>query len=412
MASMSASTHWFWMQPPGSCDVAMNERVSILPIILITVGTVCGLAATDLILPAIPMLPDAVSGTAESAQWVLAGFALGTGVGLLVFGELGARFRIVDILIVSSFAFALLSFAATRTGTLVEMSVIRFFQGIAASASAVYAPVMVKSLYDGRRAIAMIGRIGSIESMAPAIAPIIGALLLAVYGWQSSFYVVAVVAAATGIAWLSRPALRQKFGRLTVVPYGYLSLLRSPLFLRYALSQACTLGAVLVIVFSAPKVVTGSLGGSLADFIVMQVLGIVFFVVAANMTGVFMRWWGDERTIFIGSAMTALGCAAILLLSFVDQPKIPLLWFFFVFVNLGLGIRGPAGFYMALMAAGDNDSRGSALIIVLVMVIAAGGTGAIAPHIERGLMPLAIAAAVISSVSVLTLVLTPLKGSR
>lgn len=384
----------------------MNSgRSALLPIILITIGAVLGLAATDLVLPAIPILPDVVTGSAESAQWVLAGFALGTGVGLLIFGKLGTSFRLVDILVVSLLAFAVLSFIATQVESLVAMSVIRFLQGIAASASAVYAPVMIKQLYEGPAAIAMIGRLGSIESIAPAIAPIIGLFLLNSYGWQSSFYVVAVVAAVLSVAWFAAPNLRGRFGRLDPVAGGYLALLKNPQFVRYALSQAGTLGAILVIVFSAPKVITASMGGELSDFIVMQVSGIVFFVIAANMAGVFARVWGPEKTIFIGSLMSAIGCTAIWLMTAFDQDTIPLLWFFFIFVNLGLGIRGPVGFYQALLASGHDDSRGSAMIILLVMLTAAAGTGIVAPYIEQGLFPVAVAAMVLAVSSVILLAL-------
>lgn len=382
-----------------------HARGSMLPIVLIVIGTVAGLAATDLVLPAIPILPSVVTGTAESAQWVLAGFALGTGVGLLTFGELGSRYRIVDLLIASLLAFALLSLAATRVGSLVELSAVRFFQGIAASAPAVYAPVMVRILYDGPRAIAMLGRIGSIESIAPAIAPIVGVALLSAWGWTSSFYVLAAVATFLAMIWLARPDFRARFGRLETSAGGYLDLLRNRRFLRYALSQACTLGGLLIVVFSAPKVIVSGLGGTLSDFIVMQVLGISFFVVAANMTGVFTRWWGDERTILYGSALSALGCAGILLMAILGVEAIPILWCLFVLVNLGLGIRGPVGFYKALLASAENDSRGSALVILLIMLIAGGGTAAVAPRIEEGLLPLATVAALVSAASVAMLTL-------
>lgn len=383
-----------------------------LPIVLITIGSVCGLAATDLILPAIPMLPDVVKGTAASAQWVLAAFALGTGTGLLIFGELGTRFRLVNILSASLLAFAALSLIATQVETLVSMSIVRFLQGVAASASAVYAPVLIRQLYDGPAAVAMIGRLGSIESMAPAVAPIIGAFLLHNFGWESSFYLIAAITALLCLAWFATPRFKEQFGRLETVAGGYRDLLLNASFMRYAVSQAGTLGAILVIVFSAPKVITSSMGGELSDFIIMQVSGIIFFVIAANMTGVFSRWWGAERTIFIGSAVSAVGCLAIWFMSFSGQQSIYLLWFFFLFVNLGLGIRGPVGFYQALLASGDNDSRGSALIILLVMLFAAGGTGVVAPFIENGLHPVAVVAMIFAVSSVLLLLLPGNDGSR
>ena len=381
--------------------------MKILPIILVMIGAVLGLAATDLVLPAIPMLPDVVTGTSESAQWVLAGFALGTGIGLLIFGELGTKFRLVDILVASLAAFAVFSYAATQVDSLVAMSVVRFLQGIAASASAVYAPVIIKQLYEGPAAVAMIGRLGSIESVAPAIAPIIGLFLLNNYGWQSTFDVVAVVAGSLAIAWFVSPGLRDQFGRLRPVAGGYGVLVRNASFSRYALSQAGTLGAILVIVFSAPKVITAGMGGELSDFIIMQVVGIVFFIIAANMSSVFTRWWGTEKTIFIGSLLSALGCIAIWFMTFIGGATIPLLWFFFIFVNLGLGIRGPVGFYQALVASGHDDSRGSALIILYVMLTAAAATGIVAPYIEIGLLPVAIAAMILSVIAVILLMLLP-----
>ena len=322
----------------------------------------------------------------------------------MIFGALGTKYRLVDILVVSLFAFAALSFTATQTESLVAMSVVRFLQGLAASASAVYAPVIVKQLYHGSAAITMMGRLGSIESVAPAFAPIIGLFLLNSFGWQSSFVVVAVIAATLGVAWLVGPGLRSQFGRLKPREGGYSKLLSNAQFIRYSFSQAGTLGAILVIVFSAPKVITTSMGGDLSDFIVMQVMGIVFFIIAANMAGVFTSRWGAERTIFIGSMMSALGCIAIWFMTFVEQQTIPLLWFFFIFVNLGLGIRGPVGFYQALLASGHDDSRGSALIILAVMVAAALGTGIVAPYIEQGLLPVAIAAMALAVSSVVLLV--------
>lgn len=390
----------------------MNAERSALAMVLITIGTVCALAATDLVLPAVPMLPTVVPGTAEAAQWVLAAFSLGTGAGLLIFGELGARFRIVDLLIGSLFAFAVLSVLATLAESLVQMSVLRFFQGLSASAPAVYAPVMVKSLYDETRAVAMIGRIGSIESMAPAIAPVIGAVLLGLYGWRSSFYLVAVLAAAMALGWLSAPTLRQQFGRLPQAAGGYAALLRNATFVRYALSQACNLGGLLTIVFSAPKIIASSMGGALSDFVTMQLMGITLYVIAANTTGVFARWWGDEHTILYGSVLSAVGSLGLIAVAIFAGTSIPLLWACFLLVNLGLGIRGPVGFYKALVAAGSNDARGAALMILFVMLVAAGGTAAVATVIEQGLLPLSLVASAILWGSVLLLLALPALAPR
>lgn len=55
---------------------------------LLLVGTLLGLAGIDLILPAIPTLPQALGGSLAQAQGVLAAYSFGTGVGLILFGAL------------------------------------------------------------------------------------------------------------------------------------------------------------------------------------------------------------------------------------------------------------------------------------------------------------------------------------
>ena len=170
--------------------------------VLIALGTVIGLAGTDLVLPAIPSLPEALGGDLQTAQFVLAAFAAGTGIGLLIYGELGTRFSIGNLIIASLIGYAILSFLAVFASSLVELSIVRFFQGSVAAGPAVFAPVMIKSMYQPTQAVAALGRIGSIESITPALAPILGAWLLTAFDWKSSFYLTAAIAMFLSVFWI------------------------------------------------------------------------------------------------------------------------------------------------------------------------------------------------------------------
>ncbi len=72
-------------------------------------------------------------------------------------------------------------------------------------------------------------------------------------------------------------------------------------------------------------------------------------------------------------------------------------------INLGVGIRGPVGFYKTLVAAGENDSRGSALLILFIMLFTAIGTAMVAPFISAGLVPLSVVVVSSSILSVFIL---------
>lgn len=357
---------------------------------LLACCTVLGLAGIDLVLPAVPGLPDALGGTLGMAQLVLAAFAAGTGIGLLLFGELGARRDHRSLLFWALVSYALLSWLGSVATSLPQLVALRFFQGIAASCAAVVTPGMLRALFPEQAALRALGVLGSVESLAPAVAPLIGVWLLALAGWQASFQVTAVLALvlAIGVALLRR-AMPGVSGNAAG---GYWDLLCNLAFQRYALSQGLSVGALLVFVFGMPTVITVGLGRTIQDFIIMQVLGISTFILAANLSSHVVAWMGAEATIFRGSLLSAAGALAMLVYALAGGRDITVVWLLFLPFNMGIGFRGPPGFYRALQASGGDDARASALVILFIMLVTAGGTVLVAPAITDGLAPLALAA--------------------
>jgi MFS family permease len=188
---------------------------------------------------------------------------------------------------------------------------------------------------------------------------------------------------------------------------GYGVLLRDPVFLRYALSHAFTLGGLLTFVFGAPVVITAAMGGTLTDFVIMQISGIVFFAVSANYAGKLAARFGTERMILFGSLLSTAGTFGILGYALAGGNWPTMLAILFVPVNLGLGLRGPPGFMQAVIASHGDDARGAALVILFILLATAGGTAAAAPFILAGLPALAGFAAAISLASILCLLALP-----
>jgi len=309
-------------------------------------------------------------------------------------------------LIASLLAFGAISGAAAIAPSLPALIALRLAQGAAGSAAAVFAPGILRASFDERGAVRAIGLLGSIESLTPALAPIAGVWILAAYGWTGSFSVIAAVAlAAAGLIFLLRDRLPDP--RAPRGGGGYVKLLANATYLRYALSQAFTLGGLLTFVFGAPAVLTGPLGGTLTDFIVMQVTGIVFFIIGANAAGPLASRFGAEPQILFGSALSAAGALAILAYGAAGGTDPLVVAAVFVPMNLGLGLRGPPGFFRAVVAAKGDDARGAALVILAILLTTAAGAALAAPFVTIGLTPLAAIAAGISGASVLTLLALP-----
>ncbi len=374
--------------------------------LLIVSGTVIGIAGTDLILPAVPGLPAILGGDLPRAQLVLASFTAGAAAGLLLFGELGARFDQRRLLAASLLTYGLVSLLCGFSPSLDMLIALRFVQGAAGAAAAVFAPGLLRLLYGDARAVGALGLLGSIESLVPALAPLVGLWLLGLWGWRASFDVLAalgvILAAITMLRHrhLPRPAASRNGG-------GYLRLIGDPVFMRYALSHACTLGALLVFVFGAPTVFTMAMGGSIGDFIAMQISGIACFVVASNLAGTLARRFGAERMILTGNAISAAGGVAMLGYALAGGVNTVSVTAIFLLFNVGLGLRGPPGFHRAVVAARGDDARGAALVIVAILLITSLGTACVAPFIERGLVPLSAGAALIAVAGVILLAVLP-----
>ena len=373
---------------------------------LLVGATITGMTGIDLVLPAIPILPEVLGGTAAAAQLVIAAFVAGVALGLVSFGALGDHFDRRSVLVGTLGIFAAASLACAQSPDIETLIALRFVQGLSSAAAAVFAPGMIRGLFDERGAVQAIGVLGSLESLVPALAPIAGSWLLARFGWESSFEATAALAVLLAAAILAGRGLIP--GGTTGQKQGsYQALLRDGRFLRYTLSQAFTLGGLLIFVFGAPAVFVRAMGGDLSHFITLQVCGVTSFILATTSTGRLVGRFGTERMIWFGTALALLASLAILAYGLAGGGDWRIVVVLFVSMNLGLGLRGPPGFLRAIVAARGDDARGAALVFLAVMGVSTAGTALLAPFIMAGLPALAGAAAAVHAAALAALVALP-----
>lgn len=376
---------------------------------LILTGTIVVNAGTDLMLPAVPSLPARLGGSAATAQLVLATYVLGSALGLIGFGELGARYARARLLVVSLLLFAVASLAAGLARSIDQLIVLRFVQGALGAAPAVFAPGLIRALYGEAGAVAAIGRLGAAESVTPALAPLAGVALLRLWGWPASFLL------SGGLALVVAALIARFRAMLPPAPAGatrgggYGRLLLDPVFSRYALSQACSVGSLIVFVFGAPAVFTRALGLGLSAFVTLQICGVSTFIASTSLSARLSVRYGVEPVITVGTGMMAAGFGAILAYALGGGRDPHVVTALFLIVNGGLGVRGPTGFNRAVVAARGDDTRGAALVVLGILGTIAGGTALAAPFIMRGLVPLAAIATVIALAALLALLLPRLE---
>ena len=139
----------------------------------------------------------------------------------------------------------------------------------------------------------------------------------------------------------------------------------------------------------------------------MQVTGITLFIIGSNVAGRLADRFGAERMILFGTFLSASGLLALVAYGLIGGTDPLALAILFVPVNLGLGLRGPPGFFRAILASNGDDARGAALVLVAILMTTATGTAVAAPFVTLGIAPLAGIAATVSCGSLLCLLALP-----
>jgi hypothetical protein len=167
------------------------------------------------------------------------------------------------------------------------------------------------------------------------------------------------------------------------------------------------LGGLLLFVFGAPTVIVATMHGTIGGFVLMQVVGITCFVLTAMASGHLGAIFGAERMIWMGTLLATLGAVLIALYAAYGGNDPGALILLFIPLNAGFGLRGPPGFFRAILAGGGDDERAASLTILGIMAVAASSTTILAPILEHGLIALALACALLEVTALLLLFCLP-----
>ncbi len=376
-----------------------------LPVFL---ATGVSMLATDLYLPAIPSLPEMLNGDAVGAQYTLAVFFATFAVGQLVFGALADLYDRRLILTGALAAFAVASVACALAENMETLILLRAIQGFAASAGTALAPALLREAGDDSIVVRLTSIVSSMEAVLPAMAPILGAWLITAFGWQSTFWFMALIALLTMLAFqsLAFPSAPTPDPDRPSASVRYWRLLKSRRFMGYQVSHGFAFTGLVVFIMAAPYLLVTYLGHTTMAFIVMQISLVVAFVIVANLAGKMTDRFGIDAVITAGAICQMIGGVAMLLLVVFRPDLVSAVSLTLVMlpVAIGLGIRGGPGFARAMTFCGKHTGSAGGLMMFTGMGMAALGTQVVAPYLVDG--PLTVAITMVASCT-LSLVALP-----
>ncbi|MDH3811535.1 MAG: multidrug effflux MFS transporter [Gammaproteobacteria bacterium] len=161
---------------------------------ILTLGLLTAVAAltVDLSLPAIPAMVEALNTSMSRGQQIVGIFMIGMACGQIPAGLFSDRLGRLPTLYVGMTIFAIAAIVAASANNMDVLLAARFVQGIGAASAIVLSRAIVRDVASGKDAARLMSLMTMIFTVAPVVAPSIGALLVAAWGWRAPFIVIAL----------------------------------------------------------------------------------------------------------------------------------------------------------------------------------------------------------------------------
>tara|TARA_B110000008_G_scaffold114779_1_gene117511 strand:+ start:2022 stop:3200 length:1179 start_codon:yes stop_codon:yes gene_type:complete len=243
----------------------LNPRV-------ITLAALSSLApfAIDTYLPAFHILSNDLLASPEAIQQSLTFYLLPYTVMLLFHGPISDGIGRIKTMQWGLALFFLASFGCAFSTSVESLWFFRALQGIGGGAGSVVARAMVRDLYQGAEAQRVMATVQILFGIAPAIAPMIGGLLLG-FHWQSIFIFLAFYAAVS--IFMASKILPETIKKNMLVPFSfkdiiprYKLLLNNKEFILLVLSLSANFAAFFIYVLASPIFLIDQLGFTSKQF--------------------------------------------------------------------------------------------------------------------------------------------------
>ncbi|MBF9031522.1 Bcr/CflA family efflux MFS transporter [Rhodobacterales bacterium HKCCE3408] len=144
--------------------------------------------SVDAMLPALPEIAEELTPEAPTlAQFILTSFIIGMGIGTLFVGPISDAFGRKPVILVGAGLYVIGAAMAWAAPTLELVLAARVLQGLGASGPRVVALAMIRDLYSGRQMASIVSFVMMIFTIFPAVAPLLGAAIIAGFGWRAIF---------------------------------------------------------------------------------------------------------------------------------------------------------------------------------------------------------------------------------
>jgi MFS transporter, DHA1 family, multidrug resistance protein len=375
--------------------------------LLLAMLTALGPLSMDMYLPSLPDIAHVLSAPVARTQLTISSYLIGFAAGQMIYGPLSDRYGRRPVLLAAVALYFASTLACAAAQSVDVLIAARALQGISGSGAIVLARAIVRDVYSGVQAARELSLMGSISATAPIVAPMIGGVLQAAFGWRANFIcmsaggLIALLVAARLLPETLRPANRAGSLSFFSMMRGYGAVARHRGFLIYLGIITTTYAGLFAWVSGASVVLQGVYGLSAVTFGFTFALGAAGYMLGAMIATRLVVRLGLERTIGVGVVVIAAGGLALVLAVATGVPGLWLVAAMALYLA-GVGLAMPQAMAGALTPFPDRAGTAASLMGLVQQTLAAIIAAVIGGFLVRSAWPVT---GVVVAMSSLTFVL-------
>ena len=163
--------------------MSRTEFVALIAMLFATIAF-----SIDALLPALPIIGAELSPTTPGrASLILTSFVFGMGIGTFISGPLADAFGRKPVIYVGVGLYIVSAAVAWASSSVEVMLIARVFQGLGASGPRIVSVAIVRDRFAGREMAKIVSIVMMIFTLVPAVAPLVGSVIIAGFGWRAIF---------------------------------------------------------------------------------------------------------------------------------------------------------------------------------------------------------------------------------
>lgn len=355
-----------------------TSSVPPVPLWLLVLITLSGTLGMHMFVPALPQAASELCTDPALMQLTISLYIAGLAVGQIFYGPISDAFGRRRLLCGALVIYTVAGVLAACSNDVYALIATRLLQAIGGCAGLVLDRAIVKDTASGNSAIQKLALLSLMALLGPGLAPLIGGLVVAQGNWRAVLLVLAAFGATT-LAFCLRllPETSVATGPLNVrkLSNDYLRLLRSPLFMGWAIGGGAASTSFYAFLSAAPFIFADQLNRPLTELGIYLVI-LMIGVSAGNALTSRMIQCSDAGTImFTANVACLVSASSLVVFAMLDEIGLgTVMGSMFVFAA-GTGAMGPIAMAKALESSPRLAGSASALYGFIQMTIGAMCTG-------------------------------------